>query len=86
MHASLVKLAALPPSTRVYFGHEYTAANLKFAAHVEPGNAAIAARAAALTTPSTPSTIGEERATNPFLLAKNAAEFAARRSQKDSFR
>jgi hydroxyacylglutathione hydrolase len=44
MHASLQKLAALPRETRVYFGHEYTAANLRFAAHVEPENAEIAAR------------------------------------------
>jgi hydroxyacylglutathione hydrolase len=86
MHASLTRLGALPPATRVYFGHEYTAANLKFAAHVESGNAAVTARAAALGTPSTPSTIGDERATNPFLLAKDVDEFAARRSEKDSFR
>src|SRR5687767_5943231 len=71
MHESLTKLAALPPETSVYFGHEYTAANLKFAAHVEPGNEAIKARAAAVQTPSTPSTIALERATNPFLLARD---------------
>jgi hydroxyacylglutathione hydrolase len=86
MHASLQKLAALPPDTKVYFGHEYTASNLKFAAHAVPGNAAIAARATALKTPSTPSTIGEELATNPFLLARDADEFAVRRREKDSFR
>jgi len=67
MHASLSKLAALPPETRVYFGHEYTASNLKFAAAVEPDNPDVAKRAAELSTPSTPSTIGVERATNPFL-------------------
>jgi len=38
MHASLMRLAALPPDTRVYFGHEYTATNLRFAAAVEPDN------------------------------------------------
>ena len=54
MHASLQKLAALPPATRVYFGHEYTANNLRYAAVAEPGNPAIAARAAALHEPSTP--------------------------------
>jgi hydroxyacylglutathione hydrolase len=86
MHASLQKLAALPRDTKVYFGHEYTASNLKYAAHAEPGNAAIASRAAALTTPSTPSTIADELATNPFLLARDADEFAARRREKDSFR
>lgn len=67
MHASLTKLAALPPETRVYFGHEYTAANLRFAAAVEPDNPEVAKRAASIPTPSTPSTIALERATNPFL-------------------
>src|SRR5215470_15576885 len=46
MRQSLEKLGALPPATRVYFGHEYTAANLKFAAAVEPDNAQIRDRAA----------------------------------------
>lgn len=86
MHASLQKLAALPPDTKVYFGHEYTASNLKYAAHAVPDNGAIMSRAASLTTLSTPSTIAEELATNPFLLARDADEFAARRREKDSFR
>jgi hydroxyacylglutathione hydrolase len=80
MHASLSRLAALPAATRVYFGHEYTAANLRFAAAVEPGSAEIAARAAGLDTstrPSTPSTIGEERVTNPFLRASEPGVIAA---------
>jgi hydroxyacylglutathione hydrolase len=77
MHASLMRLAALPPDTRVYFGHEYTASNLRFAAAVEPGNPQIAERAKALGTPSTPSTIGDERATNPFLRSAEAAVVAA---------
>jgi len=86
MHASLQKLAALPPDTRVYFGHEYTAANLRFAASEHPGDAAIAARAAALKTPSTPSTIAEERATNPFLRVAGADEFAGVRARKDVYK
>jgi hydroxyacylglutathione hydrolase len=86
MHDSLQKLAALPPETRVYFGHEYTASNLKFAAHVEPGNTEIAARANAVASPSTPSTIALELATNPFVRARDAAEFAARRTAKDTFK
>ncbi|HEY0479972.1 MAG TPA: hydroxyacylglutathione hydrolase [Kofleriaceae bacterium] len=77
MHASLMRLAALPPETRVYFGHEYTASNLRFAAAVEPDNAAVAARARALAQPSTPSTIADERATNPFLRAAEPAVVAA---------
>jgi hydroxyacylglutathione hydrolase len=102
MHASLMRLAALPPETRVYFGHEYTASNLRFAAAVEPDNAAVAGRAKALTTPSTPSTIADERATNPFLRSAEpqviaaagsrgatgdpVSVFAAVRAWKDSFR
>jgi hydroxyacylglutathione hydrolase len=86
MHASLHKLAALPPATRVYFGHEYTAANLRFAAAAEPHNAAVTARAVKLQPPSTPSTIADELATNPFLRAADAAAFAKLRAWKDNFR
>ena len=73
MQPALARLAALPPTTRVYFGHEYTVSNLKFAAAVEPANIEIARRAAAATArraagePTTPSTIADEHATNPFL-------------------
>lgn len=79
MHDSLnVKLAALPPDTRVYCGHEYTASNLRFAAHVEPGNAAVGAKAARVAAlrekgePTVPSTLAEERATNPFMRCDSA--------------
>lgn len=91
-HASLQRLAALPPSTRVYFGHEYTASNLRFAAHTEPDVAAIAARVAEVAErrarhePTTPSTIADELATNPFVRAPDATTFGARRSAKDGFR
>jgi hydroxyacylglutathione hydrolase len=74
MYDSLnTKLGGLPDETRVYCGHEYSAKNLEFAAHLEPGNEAVRAKAErvkalrALGEPSVPSTIGEERATNPFL-------------------
>ena len=83
MHASLHKVGALPGATRVYFGHEYTAANLRFAAAVEPTSAPIAARVAALTAArargehSTPSTLADEHATNPFLRTADAAVRAA---------
>jgi hydroxyacylglutathione hydrolase len=86
MHESLQKLAALPPETKVYFGHEYTASNLRYAMHAEPANAEMKKRADSLTPPSTPSTIGLELATNPFLRVKTADEFAARRGEKDSFK
>lgn len=73
MMASLAKLAALPDATRVYCGHEYTLANIAFAQQVEPANAALAARLERdrklrdAGKPTLPSTLGEERATNPFL-------------------
>jgi len=71
MHTSLMTLAALPLKTKVYFGHEYTRANLAFARSIEPGNEAIEARqqraAAQRNSCTTPSSIEEELATNPFL-------------------
>lgn len=73
MWASLQKLSALPPETRVCCAHEYTQDNLRFAWSVEPGNAALADRIRRVWAlradgrAAVPSTIGEERATNPFL-------------------
>jgi hydroxyacylglutathione hydrolase len=73
MHASLTKLAKLDGGTQVYCGHEYTEANLRFAAHVEPSNKAVAAaqaRAAELRKAGQPTmgtTIAEELTYNPFL-------------------
>lgn len=86
MHASLQQLAALPPATRLWFGHEYTAANLRFAAVVEPDNRAIAERAARLPACTTPTTVADERATNPFVRAGSVEELAARRRAKDEYR
>jgi len=77
-----VKLASLPPDTRVYCGHEYTASNLRFAAHVEPGNTAVTEKAARVARlreegkPSVPSTLAEERATNPFMRVNAPAVIA----------
>ncbi len=76
MLASLEALAALPDSTRVFCGHEYTVANLRFAMTVEPGNAEIVdyvRRAEALRaagTPTLPSTVGLEKRVNPFLRSR----------------
>ena len=73
MLASLDRLSALPDSTRVCCGHEYTLANAAFARTVEPENEALHARtfqARALREagrPTLPSSIGSERAANPFL-------------------
>ena len=76
MLASLDALAALPTDTRVCCAHEYTLSNLRFARAVEPGNLALAeyqARCTALRaagTPTLPSTVGTERAVNPFLRSR----------------
>jgi len=73
MIGSLGKLAALPDDTRVYCGHEYTEKNLQFALTLEPGNAALQAKMAAVHAlrragkPTVPSTIADEKSTNPFL-------------------
>jgi hydroxyacylglutathione hydrolase len=86
MWASLQKLAALPPETRVFCGHEYTENNLRFAVSVEPNNAAVATRLAGLSAnPTVPGTIAEERATNLFMRAQDAAALAELRQKKDIF-
>ncbi len=83
MWSSLSKLAALSPDMRVYCGHEYTIANLRFALAVEPGNPVLVERRAREQEkrdrgmPTLPSTIGDERATNPFLRAAEPAVKAA---------
>lgn len=83
MWASLSRIAALPGGTQLYFGHEYTLANGRFALSVDPGNAALAAAIGrhqarlARGEATSPTTVGEERATNPFLQAASP-EMAAR--------
>jgi hydroxyacylglutathione hydrolase len=106
MWTSLSKLAALPPETKVYCGHEYTASNGKFALAVDGGNTALRTRMVEVERlradgrPTIPSTIADERATNPFLrsntheLAKAVAltpsdpvaVFAELRARKDVFK
>lgn len=86
MHRSLQNLAALPPATRLWFGHEYTATNLRFAATVEPENLEIRLRQERERASSTPTTVAKERATNPFVRSKVAEELAERRAAKDHFR
>ena len=91
MYRSLERLTGLPDDTRLYCAHEYTLANARFAAHAEPDNSAIAARleqvkalrdAGAITLPTT---VAQERETNPFVRATDVMEFARRRAAKDSF-
>jgi len=75
MWRSLTKLRDLPNDTAIYCGHEYTAANIKFARTIEPDNKALAAREAqaqqqlAKGEPTIPVTIGDEKQSNPFLRA-----------------
>jgi hydroxyacylglutathione hydrolase len=94
MHASLGRLAALPPDTAVFCAHEYTADGLRFAAAVEPDNPDVRTRQQEVATlraqgaPTLPSTIALERHINPFLRShvpevRAAAERAAGR-QLDS--
>ncbi|KIG13820.1 Hydroxyacyl glutathione hydrolase [Enhygromyxa salina] len=73
MQASLARLMGLPDHVRVCCAHEYTQDNLRFAWSVEPDNEALAARirsvweVRARGESTVPSTIGDERATNPFV-------------------
>ena len=105
MWRSLCKFAPLPDDALVYCGHEYTQANARFALSVDPDNPALQARAAevdrlrAAGQPTVPSTLGAERAANPFLRphdpairrrlgmadADDIAVFAELRKRKDHF-
>ena len=78
MWQSLSKLMQLPPATIICSGHEYTAANARFALSLEPGNEHLVARAAkidaarAKNQPTVPSKLADELATNPFLRPHSA--------------
>ena len=92
MHSSLQQLAALPEATRVWCAHEYTEANLRWAAAEEPGLRAVSERLAqvqqqrAAGVPTIPSSIGLEKATNLFLQAANGDQLRQRRGSKDLWR
>jgi hydroxyacylglutathione hydrolase len=87
MNASLNRLRDLPPETHVYCGHEYTAANLRFALTVEPGNSAAREyqesvnRIRATGEPSLPSLLSLEIRVNPFLRCDKPTVRAAAESQ-----
>jgi hydroxyacylglutathione hydrolase len=91
MFAALAKLKALPADTLVCCAHEYTLSNARFAITVEPDNAALQARFAAVQAaraigePTVPFRLSDEIATNPFVRARTVAELGARRSAKDVF-
>lgn len=106
MWASLSSLMALPNDTVVYCGHEYTASNARFALTIDPDNQALVERALvveklrAAGKPTLPTTLGAEKAANPFLRAgdgairerlgmakaSDAEVFAEIRKRKDNFR
>ena len=89
MFANMRKLEALGDDTRIYCAHEYTLSNGRFALSVEPNNAALVERMAAVTAmrergePTVPTSIALERATNPFMRAGSVTELAERRLAKD---
>ena len=91
MWANMQRLAALPPETQVYAGHEYTLGNARFAVTIEPDNEAVAERLRVVTAArdrgeaTLPTTIALERATNPFVRAGSADALAERRAAKDAF-
>ncbi len=105
MWKSLTKLAALPADTVIYSGHEYTLKNARFALTVETGNERLKRRAESVEErrhqglPTVPSTLAEEKATNPFLRASlrsvkqsidmggadDVSVFAEIRARKDAF-
>jgi hydroxyacylglutathione hydrolase len=92
MFANMQRLSALPPDTKVYCAHEYTLSNGRYALAAEPDNDAIAARMADVSAArergeaTVPTTIALERATNPFMRARDAIQLAERRAAKDTFR
>jgi hydroxyacylglutathione hydrolase len=92
MYRSLQRIAALPDETRLYCAHEYTLSNALFSAHACPGDSAIADRLARVKRLrdegkiTVPTSVAEERETNPFVRATNVEEFARLRKEKDSFR
>ncbi|WP_207539001.1 hydroxyacylglutathione hydrolase [Sabulicella rubraurantiaca] len=92
MFHSLQRFAPLPDDTRVFCGHEYTLSNIRYALSVDPDNAALrdyAAKAQAQrdrNEPTIPTTLGLEKAANPFLRARDVAELARLRTGKDNFR
>jgi len=105
MWTSLSKLMTLSDETKVYCGHEYTQSNGRFALTLEPGNAALTTRMVDVTAarqagkPTVPSTMGQEKKTNPFLRpdsaeirkslgmekASDVAVFGEIRARKDKF-
>jgi len=92
MFVNMQRLKALPDDTAVYCAHEYTQSNGRYALVAEPENQAIVRRMAEVDAArargeaTVPTSIGAERATNPFMRATNVGMLAERRTAKDNFR
>lgn len=90
MYSNMRKLAALSDETAVYCAHEYTLSNGRFALTIEPDNAALVQRMDEVIAmrergeATVPTSIGAEKATNPFMRAASVDELAARRTAKDN--
>ena len=92
MFDNMARLSAMPDDTTVYCAHEYTQSNGRYALVAEPDNAALVTRMAQVDAmrlrgeATVPTTIGQERATNPFMRAASIEQLAERRAAKDAFR
>ncbi len=92
MHSALQRLCSLPANTRIYCAHEYTEANLRWAAALHPEDVAINKRLADVCARrqqgalSLPSSISEEQRTNLFVRAQSSEELAELRQHKDQWR
>lgn len=91
MFANMQRLSALPDDTAVYCAHEYTLSNARWAVTADADNRALADRFDTVRAmrdrgePTVPTSIGLERATNPFLRAASASQLADLRTAKDNF-
>jgi len=91
MYNSIEKIKALPSDTKIYCAHEYTKSNGRFAISIFPDNQDLKARIEEVRIlrndgkPTIPSTLELEIKTNPFLIAKDEAEFTNYRKMKDIF-
>ena len=89
MFRNMARLSELPGDTQVFCAHEYTLSNGKYAIRAEPENHAVADRLATVEAmrargeATVPTTIAQERATNPFMRAGTVEELAHRRAEKD---
>lgn len=91
LYNSIFRIANLPNNTLVYCAHEYTLANIEFASELFPDDADIKARKLIVKNSrrqglaTVPTTIKEEKLTNPFLRCKNVIEFTEMRMAKDNW-